>query len=36
MIDKLLEVDSYFFKEYQYDDSTKHMLAARENIDRLI
>jgi hypothetical protein len=36
MIDKLLEIDSYFFKEYRHDDSTQQMRAARENIDRLI
>jgi hypothetical protein len=36
MIDKLLEIDSSFFKEYRYDDSTQHMLVAKENIDRLI
>ena len=36
MIDKLLEVDPSFFREYRYDDSTQQMLAARENIDRLI
>jgi hypothetical protein len=36
MIDKLFEIDSSFFKEYRYDDSTQLMLAARENIDMLI
>jgi hypothetical protein len=36
MIDKLLEIDSSFFKEYRYDDSTQQMLVAKENIDRLI
>jgi hypothetical protein len=36
MIDKLLEVDTSFFKEFQYDDSTQQMLAAKENIDKWI
>ena len=36
MIDELLKVDTSFFKEYRYDDSTQQMRAARENIDRLI
>ena len=36
MIDELLKVDTTFFKEYRYDDSTRQMRAARENIDKLI
>lgn len=36
MIDTLLEVDSAFFKEFRYDDSTQQMLAAKENIDKWI
>jgi hypothetical protein len=36
MIDKVLKIDSSFFKVYRYDDSTQQMRAARENIDRLI
>jgi hypothetical protein len=36
MIDKLLEIESSFFKEYRYDDSTQQMHVAKENIDRLI
>jgi hypothetical protein len=36
MIDKLLETDYSFFKEYRYDDWTQQMLAASENIDSLI
>ena len=36
MIDELLKVDTSFFKEYRYDDSTQQLRAARENIDRLI
>jgi hypothetical protein len=36
MIDTLLEVDSAFSKEFQYDDSTHQMLAAKENIEKLI
>jgi hypothetical protein len=36
MIDKLLKIESSFFKEYRYDDSTQQILAARENIYRLI
>jgi hypothetical protein len=35
MIDKLFEVDSSFVKEFQYDDSTQQMLAAKENIDKM-
>jgi hypothetical protein len=34
MIDKLLEIDYDFFKEFRYDDATQHMLAKKENIDR--
>jgi hypothetical protein len=34
MIDTLLEVDSGFFKEFRYDDSTQQMLASKENIDK--
>jgi hypothetical protein len=34
MIDELLKVDTSFFKEYRYDDSTQNIRAARENIDR--
>ena len=34
MIDKLLEVDSDFFKNFRYDDSTQQMRASNENIDR--
>jgi hypothetical protein len=33
MIDMLLEMDSGFFKNFGYDDSTQ-MLASRENIDK--
>ena len=36
MIDELLKVDTTFFKEYRYDDSTQNICAARENIDRWI
>ena len=36
MIDELLKVDTTFFKEYRYDDSTQNIRAARENIDRWI
>jgi hypothetical protein len=36
MIDELLKVDTSFFKEYRYDDSTQNIRASRENIDRLI
>jgi hypothetical protein len=36
MIDKVLKIDSSFFKVYRYDDSTQQMHAVRENIDRLI
>jgi hypothetical protein len=35
-IDELLKVDTSFFKEYRYDDSTQNIRAARENIDRWI
>jgi hypothetical protein len=36
MIDELLKVDTTFFKEYRYDDSTQNIRVARENIDRCI
>jgi hypothetical protein len=36
MIDELLKVDTSFFKQYRYNDSTQQVRAARENIDRLI
>jgi hypothetical protein len=36
MIDELLKVDTSFFKEYRYDDSTQNICATRENIDRWI
>jgi hypothetical protein len=36
MIDELLKVDTSFFKEYRYDDSTKNIRASRKNIDRWI
>jgi hypothetical protein len=36
MIDTLLEVDSVFFKEFRYDDSTQQILVAKENIDKWI
>jgi hypothetical protein len=36
MIDELLKVDTTFFKEHRYDDSTQNVRAARENIDMLI
>jgi hypothetical protein len=36
MIDKLLEVDTSFFKEFRYDNSTQQMLAAKENIDKCL
>jgi hypothetical protein len=34
MIDDLFKVDTSFFKEYRYDDLTRNVHAARENIDR--
>ena len=34
MIDTLLEVDSGFFKNFRYDESTQQMHASNENIDR--
>jgi hypothetical protein len=36
IIDELLRVDATFFQEYRYDDATREILSARENIDRLI
>jgi hypothetical protein len=36
MIDELFKVDTSFFKEYRYDDSTQQMRATRENIDKLL
>jgi hypothetical protein len=36
MIDTLLEVDSNFFKEFRYEDSTQQMLNAKGNVDKWI
>jgi hypothetical protein len=36
IIDELLRLDATFFQEYRYDDATREILSARENIDRLI
>jgi hypothetical protein len=33
MIEKLLRVDTAFFKEFRYDDSTQNVHTARENIN---
>jgi hypothetical protein len=33
MVDGLLRVDTGFFKEFRYDDSTQNVRAARENIN---
>jgi hypothetical protein len=33
MIEKLLEVDSGFFKNFRYGESTQQMHASNENID---
>jgi hypothetical protein len=33
MIDKLLEVDSNFFENFRYDESTQQMRAPTKNID---
>jgi hypothetical protein len=33
MVDELLRVDTAFFKEFRYDDSTQNVCAARENIN---
>jgi hypothetical protein len=36
MVDELLRVDTGFFKEFRYDDSTQNVCAAKNNIDNLI
>jgi hypothetical protein len=36
MIDELLRVDTGFFKEFRYDDSTQNVCATKNNIDNLI
>jgi hypothetical protein len=36
IIDELLWVDATFFQEYRYDDLTREILSARENIDKMI
>jgi hypothetical protein len=36
IIDELLLVDATFFQEYRYDDLTREILSARENIDKMI
>jgi hypothetical protein len=33
MVDELLRIDTAYFKEFRYADSTENVRSARENVD---